>query len=190
MASPRGQQSRLLAPRSPVETCVSCRNSTDGSIRTCIVWQVSFMVWQVLLRIHSAGWTAWKRIPRHGDGERNTMIDDLPTIESLMERMRAALPMRAHVGRDVLRTLRREAPKAALSHQCDVTENRYAGDEGGRSTTCALAPPGRAGCASRAVDLTAPRHRRRGSGARCPKRVISGNSPGSLLMTGSGQEAG
>ena len=59
------------------------------------------------------------------------MIDDLQTIESLMERIRAALPMRAHVGRDVLRTLRREAPQASLSHQCDVTEVRYAGDEGG-----------------------------------------------------------
>jgi hypothetical protein len=59
------------------------------------------------------------------------MIDDLRTIESLMERIRAALPMRAHVGRDVLRTLRRETPEASLSHQCDVTEVRYAGDEGG-----------------------------------------------------------
>jgi hypothetical protein len=59
------------------------------------------------------------------------MIDDLQTIESLMESIRAALPMRAHVGRDVLRTLRRETPEAFLSHQCDVTEVRYAGDEGG-----------------------------------------------------------
>ena len=59
------------------------------------------------------------------------MIDDLGTIESLMEGIRAALPMRAHVGRDVLRTLRRESPQAALSHQCDITEVRYAGDEGG-----------------------------------------------------------
>jgi hypothetical protein len=59
------------------------------------------------------------------------MIDDLQTIESLMERMRAALPMRAHVGRDVLRTLGQETPDASLSHQCDVTEVRYAGDEGG-----------------------------------------------------------
>lgn len=59
------------------------------------------------------------------------MIDDLRTIESLMERMRAALPMRAHVGRDVLRALRRETPEASLSHRCVVTEIRYAGDEGG-----------------------------------------------------------
>ena len=59
------------------------------------------------------------------------MIDDLQTIESLMERIRTALPMRAHVGRDVLRMLRRETPEASLSHQCDVTEVRYAGDEGG-----------------------------------------------------------
>ncbi len=59
------------------------------------------------------------------------MIDDLRTIGSLMERTRAALPVQAHVGRDVLRTLRQEAPEASLSHQCDVTEIRYAGDEGG-----------------------------------------------------------
>ncbi len=59
------------------------------------------------------------------------MIDDPRAIESLMELIRAALPMRAHVGRDVLRTLRRETPEASLSHQCDITEVRYAGDEGG-----------------------------------------------------------
>jgi hypothetical protein len=59
------------------------------------------------------------------------MIDERQTIEPLMERMRAALPMRAHVGRDVLRTLGQETPDASLSHQCDVTEVRYAGDEGG-----------------------------------------------------------
>ncbi len=59
------------------------------------------------------------------------MIDDLRTIGPLMERIRAALAMRAHVGRDVLRTLRREVPAASLSHRCNVTEIRYAGDEGG-----------------------------------------------------------
>ncbi len=59
------------------------------------------------------------------------MIDDPRTIDLLMERIRAALPMRAHVGRDVLGTLRRETPKASLSHRCDITEIRYAGDEGG-----------------------------------------------------------
>ncbi len=59
------------------------------------------------------------------------MIDDLRTVESLMERIRADLPMRAHVSRDVLRTLRREAPAASFSHRCDVTDIHYAGDEGG-----------------------------------------------------------
>jgi len=68
---------------------------------------------------------------QHGDRERSTMIDDLDTVEPLMERMRGAVPMRAHVGRDVLQTLRREAPEASFSHQCNVTEVRYAGDEGG-----------------------------------------------------------
>ncbi len=59
------------------------------------------------------------------------MIDDPQTIELLMGRIRAALPMRAHVSRDVLRALRQEAPEATLSHQGIVTEVRYAGDEGG-----------------------------------------------------------
>ena len=58
------------------------------------------------------------------------MIDDLRTINSLMERMRTALPIQAHVGRDVLRMLREKAPEASLSGRCDVTELRYAGDEG------------------------------------------------------------
>ncbi len=59
------------------------------------------------------------------------MIDDFRTTESLMERICADLPMQAHVSRDVLRTLRREAPKAVFSQRCDVTEVRYAGDESG-----------------------------------------------------------
>lgn len=66
------------------------------------------------------------------------MIDDFRTIELLMEKIRAALPMRAHVGRDVIRTLRQEAPEAALSHQGIVTEVRYAGDEGGILCTLAF----------------------------------------------------
>ena len=33
--------------------------------------------------------------------------------------------------RDVLRMLRRKVPEASSSSQCDVTEVRYAGDEGG-----------------------------------------------------------
>lgn len=68
---------------------------------------------------------------QQGDRERSTMIDDFETVEPLMKRMCAALPMRAHVGRDVLQTLRREAPETSFSHQCNVTEVRYAGDEGG-----------------------------------------------------------
>ena len=74
---------------------------------------------------------AWKRIPRRGDGGPNTMIDDLRMIESLIEKIRSALPIRARVGRDVLRMLSRETPDAPSSRHCDVTEVRYAGDEGG-----------------------------------------------------------
>ena len=59
------------------------------------------------------------------------MIDDLQTIGPLLEKMRAALPMRAHVGHDVLRMLRQEVPEVYFPHKCEVTEVRYAGDEGG-----------------------------------------------------------
>ena len=59
------------------------------------------------------------------------MIDDLETVEKLMQRLQAALPMAARVGRDVLRELRREAPDAPASPRCQVSEVRYMGDEGG-----------------------------------------------------------
>ena len=58
-----------------------------------------------------------------------------------MEGIRAALPMQAHVGRDVLRTLCRETPEASLSHRCDVIEVRYAGDEGGVLCTLDFGDP-------------------------------------------------
>jgi hypothetical protein len=96
---------------------------------------------------------------QHGDLERSTMIDDLGTIEPLMERMRAAVPMRAHVGRDVLQTLRREAPEASLSHQCNVTEVRYAGDEGG--ILCTLEFDNHASKAAYIVSITHVKFERR-----------------------------
>jgi hypothetical protein len=80
------------------------------------------------------------------------MIDDLRTIGSIKEKIRAFLPMRAHVGRDVLRTLRQGAPEAPLSHQCDVTEIRYAGDEGG--ILCTLDFDGHASKAAYIVSIT------------------------------------
>ena len=64
---------------------------------------------------------------RHGDN----MIDDFETVETLVERMQLALPMRARVGSDVLRTLRQEASDEVTTPHCVVTEVRYAGDEGG-----------------------------------------------------------
>ena len=82
------------------------------------------------------------------------MIDDLRTINSLMERMCAALPMRGHVGRDVLRKLRKKTPpEASLSSQCNVTEVRYAGDEGGILCTLDFG-----GYASKAVYIVSITH--------------------------------
>jgi hypothetical protein len=59
------------------------------------------------------------------------MIDDLEKTEMLMERMGAALPMRARVSTDALQVLRDKSPETDFSRQCHVTDLRYAGDEGG-----------------------------------------------------------
>ena len=48
-----------------------------------------------------------------------------------MRDMRMALPMRARIGRDALRTLRRESVASRVGPACEVTELRYLGDEGG-----------------------------------------------------------
>ena len=59
------------------------------------------------------------------------MIDDIEKAEALMQGMRSALPMRAGVGTEVFQALRQESSEATISHQCDVIDVRYAGDEGG-----------------------------------------------------------
>ncbi len=128
------------SPHASSDTClrreVQWKPAFDAKIRTtirdtCGVWRLSFVDWRQPLWLRLDGGSAWGRIPRHGNGGQSTMIDDLQTIDALMESIGAALPMPAHVGRDVLRTLRRESPAAPMSDQCDVTEVRYAGDEGG-----------------------------------------------------------
>jgi hypothetical protein len=53
----------------------------------------------------------------------------------LVERMRAALPMRAFTNIELRRTLQ-EASKRVFPHECRVTEIWYMGDEGGIS--CSL----------------------------------------------------
>ncbi len=58
------------------------------------------------------------------------MIDDVEKSVALVERMRAALPMRAITNIELRRTLR-EASKRVFPHECSVTEIRYMGDEGG-----------------------------------------------------------
>jgi hypothetical protein len=87
------------------------------------------------------------------------MIDNLDTVQSLMERMSTAVPMPAHVGRDVLQTLSRESPEATLCHQCNVTEVRYAGDEGG--ILCTLDFDDQASKAAFIVSITHVRFERR-----------------------------
>jgi hypothetical protein len=63
------------------------------------------------------------------------VIDDLEKTMALMEKMRAALPMRAFTTEPLRRTLEQNA-KRDFPQSCDVTEVRYLGDEGG--ITCHL----------------------------------------------------
>ena len=58
------------------------------------------------------------------------MIDDIEKSMALVERMQAALPMRAFTNLELRRTLQ-EGSKRIFPHECSVTEIRYMGDEGG-----------------------------------------------------------
>ena len=58
------------------------------------------------------------------------MIDDVEKSVALVERMRAALPMRA-VASVELRRMLQERSKRVFPRECRVTEVRYLGDEGG-----------------------------------------------------------
>ncbi len=62
------------------------------------------------------------------------MIDDLEKSVSLVERMRAALPMRAVAGEALRRTLQ-ERSERVFPRRCRVTEVSYLGDEGGVACT-------------------------------------------------------
>ncbi len=59
-----------------------------------------------------------------------TVIDDIEKSMALVERMQAALPMRAFTTMGVRETLRKSL-KRDFPHECSVTEIRYMGDEGG-----------------------------------------------------------
>jgi hypothetical protein len=58
------------------------------------------------------------------------MIDDVEKSVALVERMRAALPMRVFTTKGLRKTLQRGS-KRDFPHDCGVTEIRYMGDEGG-----------------------------------------------------------
>ncbi len=63
------------------------------------------------------------------------MIDDVEKSLALVERMQAALPMRAMTTIELRKTLQ-EASKRVFPHGCSITEISYVGDEGG--ITCTL----------------------------------------------------
>jgi hypothetical protein len=58
------------------------------------------------------------------------VIDDIEKSVALVERMRAALPMRAFTNMELRKTLQ-EGSKRVFPHECSVAEVRYMGDEGG-----------------------------------------------------------
>ncbi len=59
------------------------------------------------------------------------MIDNLEKTGALMERMQAALPMRAGFGRELKGRLMETCPEALDSGHCEVTKIHYLGDLGG-----------------------------------------------------------
>ncbi len=58
------------------------------------------------------------------------MIDDIEKSMALVERMQAAFPMQAFTTKRVRGTLRQDL-KRDFPQECNVTEIRYMGDEGG-----------------------------------------------------------
>ena len=58
------------------------------------------------------------------------MIDDIKKSTALVERMQAAIPMQAFATKRVRETLRQDS-KRDFPQECNVTEIRYMGDEGG-----------------------------------------------------------
>ena len=58
------------------------------------------------------------------------MIDDIEKSVALVERMRAALPMRAFTTMGLWKTLQ-QSSKRVFPHECSISEIRYLGDEGG-----------------------------------------------------------
>ena len=61
---------------------------------------------------------------------QETVIDNIEKSMALVERMQAALPVRAFTNMELRRTLQEES-KRVFPHECTVTEIRYMGDEGG-----------------------------------------------------------
>ncbi len=58
------------------------------------------------------------------------MIDDIEKSGTLVERMRAALPLRAFTATGLRKSLQ-QGSKQRFPPECSVTEVRYLGDEGG-----------------------------------------------------------
>ncbi len=59
------------------------------------------------------------------------MIDDIEKAEALIQDMRAALPRRATLDRDVPGSMRRKSPDETISARCEVIDVHYGFDEGG-----------------------------------------------------------
>lgn len=64
------------------------------------------------------------------------MIDDLPTTEALLQRMRAALPIAALLTAHLRAALREPGSGVLPPSRCRIVGADYAGDEGG--IVCAL----------------------------------------------------
>lgn len=59
------------------------------------------------------------------------MIDNTEKTATLMEKMRAVLPIGAEITAQTQETLRKESPDRVIPRRCRITSVYYAGDEGG-----------------------------------------------------------
>jgi hypothetical protein len=68
------------------------------------------------------------------------VIDNREQVERLLVKLRAALPLSASVGPELVALIRQKSPGIELSNEYQVTRVDHAGDEGG--IMCALALDG------------------------------------------------
>jgi hypothetical protein len=68
------------------------------------------------------------------------MLDNIAQVDRLCSRLEAALPLTAHISRDLAGILRKEAEVQRVPATCQVVGVNYAGDPGGIMCQLDLGP--------------------------------------------------